>query len=838
MTDQETNPLPGTGGEADGISGFLQQEMTRLGLEMVVQEPPLEDVSSLGKGSTGQVASSFDRVLKRTVAVKSLQREYSTRQDQLERMVREARAAAQLEHPNIVPIYGLGVSPTRGVYFTMKQLRGDSLRHVISQLALQNPAYTWEFTLARRLDIFIKLCQGVAYAHSKGILHRDLKPENIRVGNYGEVTIIDWGLVREVSHDAESGAPRHPHSKPRSRQSASRKNDSLSASNMTMDGILSGTPRYMSPEQAGAENSQLDVRSDVYTLGVILYELMTFFNPFYDKETEDDILESVVLATYPHPRQFTTGRDLPRELEAIILKAMSLNREHRYQTVPELLRDIYAYREERRVTAFQSDVLTSLRHTLRRNPVKTGIAVTTILTFLLSLWLLYLINMYMYQSVMLRARNSLEHATRQQNYLLAKQPYAQSMTADTERRLAEMHGEIENDFDSAELLLSSLTSVSPWKKETRTLHIQLCRQRLQFAVQDGRFDDIPRIISKIQTVYGASQDNIPRELQTAIIRAEHARRGICCLTELDSSPPGVPFRLARLITEADGTLTADPLPLIEDVTPLLDFQLSKGDYLCTLEPPGSPPVYYPLHLSHGERRSIHLPLPEVIPQGTVYVPAGEALLGVNSVPTELPAFFIGQHEVTYRQYFQFWKSLPATRRAEHLPMLQFALDQPPQPAWDEQGKLHSCVTWETPVTGVTHDSCSAYCAWLGRQCKRPCRLPSADEWEKAARGVDGRLYPWGNTFVTQYSYTFENLQAHATYQLAAPPGSFPKDTSIYGAADMAGNVREWTDTPCAPGLWVIKGASFAASRRYLPLHESDDTPHLPSDVGFRVLFPQ
>ena len=177
---------------------FYSSEIKRLGLNMEIAEPHLTAIDKLGQGGSGEVTESYDEILGRTVAVKTLHDELKEHPKLVERMIREAQAAAQLEHPNIVPIYALGVSPTKGVYFTMQRLRGDSLRHIITQLALKHPAYTWEYTPSRRLSIFIRICQGVSYAHSKGILHRDLKPENIRIGNYGEVTIIDWGLVREM----------------------------------------------------------------------------------------------------------------------------------------------------------------------------------------------------------------------------------------------------------------------------------------------------------------------------------------------------------------------------------------------------------------------------------------------------------------------------------------------------------------------------------------------------------------------------------------------------------------------------------------------------------------
>ena len=153
-------------------------------------------IKTIGLGGVGAVLSAYEPELNREVAIKILRPAFRNKPDSLKRFVREARATAHIEHPNIVPVHQLGVFSDNGVYFSMKKVEGRNLRSVIRKLSEGDKEFLKKYTLRQLLQIFVSIGNGVAYAHSKGVIHRDLKPANIMLGDYGEVMVMDWGLVK------------------------------------------------------------------------------------------------------------------------------------------------------------------------------------------------------------------------------------------------------------------------------------------------------------------------------------------------------------------------------------------------------------------------------------------------------------------------------------------------------------------------------------------------------------------------------------------------------------------------------------------------------------------
>ncbi len=339
---------------------------------------PFGDVSILAEGGVGLILKGFDSNLGREIAIKVLRPGKRSDKNAVRRFIREARATAQIDHPNVVPVHELGVHPELGVYFTMRKIGGEPLSTIIQRLRAGNPEYEKKYSLSQLMHLFTDVGNGVAYAHSKGIIHRDLKPDNIFIGDFGEVIIIDWGLVRNLenpgSHSSEEGPAR--------RDSASELNidiDDKLDKNLTKDGHISGTPCYMSPEQALGENSKIDHRSDIYTLGIILYQMLTLKLPF-EGEDVPEIMNKILEGKFLPPRQVSPKRHIPAELEAICEKAMSHKPEDRYQSVNELLKDIYNYFDDFPVSALKHTLLGRFRKFCLRHKLASVAVITLLIT--------------------------------------------------------------------------------------------------------------------------------------------------------------------------------------------------------------------------------------------------------------------------------------------------------------------------------------------------------------------------------------------------------------------------------------------------------------------------
>ena len=274
--------------------------------------------------------------------------------------------------------------------------------------------------------------------------------------------------------------------------------------------------------------------------------------------------------------------------------------------------------------------------------------------------------------------------------------------------------------------------------------------------------------------------------------------------------------------------------------------LAMGSYLLTVAEANHDRVLVPFHIARSESRDIHIHVPETIPPGMVYVHAGEAIIGGEDSPlyrsTErhLPGFFIRKHEVTFAEYLEFWKQVGDERERDGLmARVQFREGaHSKMPAWSANGELVPPLTPDLPVVGIGKQAADAYCRWLAAKEKRQLRLPTADEWEKAARGVDGRRYPWGNDFAWEYAH-LERDGFGQPNQTCARPGSHPVDRSVYGVMDMAGNAREWTGTPFpdSPRRFQIKGGGLATSMRGAACAHADGGEAVPTDIGFRYMMP-
>ncbi|NOT29772.1 MAG: serine/threonine protein kinase, partial [Planctomycetes bacterium] len=332
----------------------------------------------LARGGMGLILRVWDEDLRRELAMKVvLGAAGQAAGDEippkvLGRFLEEAQVTGQLDHPGIVPVHELGLDQRGGVFFTMRLVKGRDLKEVFELVQSGGSnASGDEWTLTRVLWVLLKVCEAMAYAHSKGVIHRDLKPANVMVGRFGEVYVMDWGLARVLGQpDRHDLRLRNEGTSLSFVESERRADASHSADSVlfTMDGDVVGTPAYMAPEQARGQIDRLGPRSDVYSLGAMLYHLLTGEMPFVTPGVK--VSQHMVLrwALEGPPRPVGSLRqDVPDELVAICEKAMAREPEQRYADMGALGEDLRAYLENRVVKAHKRGAWVELRKWVQRN---------------------------------------------------------------------------------------------------------------------------------------------------------------------------------------------------------------------------------------------------------------------------------------------------------------------------------------------------------------------------------------------------------------------------------------------------------------------------------------
>ncbi|WP_390622505.1 serine/threonine-protein kinase [Candidatus Laterigemmans baculatus] len=285
----------------------------------------------MARGGNAILRSCWDPIIGRTIAVKTLQPQAMLDRHERRRFLREARVTAQLQHPNTVPVYEIGDDPQEGVYFTMKRISGENFFEVLKRLARHDEATEAAFPVSRRLEIVVELCQALSYAHARGVIHRDVKPENIWVGNFGEVILLDWGVAKVWGH-ADDNEP--------VRQStlAQPLEDTTQLRTLTMGGQRPGTPLYMSPEQVEGKRA-IDERTDVFSVGVVLYEMLAIREPFRGANI-DETFNNILHNDPTPPSERSPDRHVPPQLEAVLMRALRKKPGERQQSMRELIGDL------------------------------------------------------------------------------------------------------------------------------------------------------------------------------------------------------------------------------------------------------------------------------------------------------------------------------------------------------------------------------------------------------------------------------------------------------------------------------------------------------------------
>src|SRR5436190_13656293 len=333
-----TRPLPAPGGEPGARYRRLREH---------------------ARGGLGEVSVALDTELNREVALKEIQEQYADFPDSRLRFIREAEITGNLEHPGIVPVYGLGVYADGRPYYAMRFIRGQSLQEAIKGYHASEKN---ELALRKLLNQFVSACNAVAFAHSRGVIHRDLKPANVMLGDYGETLVVDWGLARLLAQEEDATMP--PGWVRRS---------SGGDSTPTEQGQAVGTPAYMPPEQARGHLESVGPGSDVFALGATLYHILTGQAPYKGSEA----LLRAAMGEWQPARQ--VNRDVPPALEAVCARAMAPEPAQRYASARDPGEEVERWLADEPVGAYGEPLLDRTRRWGRKHRTLVSSAVVFLL---------------------------------------------------------------------------------------------------------------------------------------------------------------------------------------------------------------------------------------------------------------------------------------------------------------------------------------------------------------------------------------------------------------------------------------------------------------------------
>jgi serine/threonine-protein kinase len=747
----------------------------------VLDDERYEDRGVIGRGGVGEVRRVFDRKLQRVVAMKTL---HPHKADRLSayRFQREAVVSAQLQHPAIVPIYDLGRRPDGSTYYTMREVSGDTLKVLIGKVHSVSVGM-WRTTeegwsLTRLVSVLVRVAEAVAFAHARGAVHRDLKPDNIMVGDYGDVQLLDWGLVKVVGEGVAE--PVVPHA------------------DRTRAGSITGTPAYMSPEQALGEVHKIGPGTDVYSLGAILFTILTNRLPLEGNLPQ---IVSALIEGRIDPPSKRTRLPVPSELEALCKAALVLEIGDR-PTATELADALRSWTEGAPKRAEAMRLVQSAQLLLPRARVlrQRGQALRTKSEQMLS-----------------RVPTWASEERKLGAWALADQ-------ADDQAREGR-----ELELEARRSLQKALVH-DPDCREAHKLLADAYRRDHQRAEARGDTEAMERAEDQLRT----HLDALPHA-QAAVHVAYLAGEAPL---QLATEPSGAEVRLYRFETRHRRLVAAGEREL--GVTPL-DTRLPMGSYQLVIRKRGHHVVRYPIELGRlngwsrvppgGDRPlPIRLPRRGTLRPNDVFVPAGWFRAGDHrcdaaTAPARvwLDDYVIGRFPVTVQEYVDFLDDLMAQGRAEEALQRQPRrglggaplLDRTPDGSFAvPEGDSHILTHPSCPVVGIDYRSACAYAVWRGQRDGLPWRLPSELEWEKAARGVDGRLYPWGDHFDPTWARIRSSTR---TRPMPTTIDTYPVDTSVYGVRGMGGNTADW----CAD-VWSSLGPDVVNGRAQTPPMRPED----------------
>ena len=739
----EATPLPG---EPTPFEGHFREPTQRYRL-----------IREIARGGMGAVWLARDRQLERDVALKVLHPGAQASADARQRFLYEAHTTGRLGHPGIIPVHDSGQLEDGRWFYTMRRISGTTLFGVLDGLSQADPEAVEAWNLNRLLQVFSRVCLTVGYAHDHGVMHRDLKPENVLLGPYGEVYVADWGLAKAAVEELELATIDPAH---------------------TTDGVAVGTPEYMSPEQVKGHAEAITVATDVWALGVMLFELLTLRLPFEAKSAMA-VMVKIISHDVPDPRSVVA--DLPEPMVQLVWEALQRDPARRVLTAREM---------GERIERFLDGVEAQTRKKERAAE------------------LLERATALLAEQMELRAELETE-AYEVRTVAAALPPGAERGAREAlwarEQALAERKQEAE--ALSARVVQTAQASLDEWPAPaTHDLLAELYWQRVEDATR-------------------SHDESAAAYFRTLVARHDQGRFAVRLsgLAELEVS-----------CDAADATVRLErqrPFgPVLRSTEVELARSLPMGTYVVVAEAPGRMPARVPVLLQPGARREVRIELPVAFEGQAefVYVAGGRLPVGGDTAApksrrsqrVEVDPFLMGRHPVTMGRYCAFINGIAAEGDPEgaraHAPRSrdgsQLYFDVDPEtgrysvPATDADGDP---LDPDFPVMLVNWHDAVAYCRWRSERDGVEYRLPTEDEWEVAARGPDGRVFPWGNRFDASLC---SMLDSRPGRPYPVPVGTMVDDCSPYGVREMAGSVVEWTSTPWpgTEGHMVMRAGAYSS----------------------------
>lgn len=720
----------------------------------------------LGAGGMGQVLRVYDLKLHRFLALKIINSDLIGYPLILNLFLKEAQTTAVLQHPGIVPVHDFGTLSDGRYYFTMKEIKGVTLKDVIRTLHRPNPPRAshelrGDWSVQRLLQVFARICEAVGYAHERGILHRDIKPDNIMLGSHGEVLIVDWGIAKLLPKAAADFG--------------------IDTSIKPSQGSVIGTPMYMSPEQAQGEGPQVIETSDVFSLGAILYEILTGREPRSGRPAQILQQANLPLPLLPEAKYIDTS------LEDIYTKATSLNRKKRYANAHEFYLAIQSWLEGS-AKRHQAELLVEEAQLFRTNIQLQERKIKTL-------------------KLQIKEQDK---KIERWDELNIKQPLWDMEDELEQLKLKSRLLEV-NFIEKLQTALNHCPDFSPAHQTLADFYYEKHRQA------EAKKDRIQApLMAKLMKLHdmGRYQNYLSGISRLQISTKVPAQVEIFCFKEIS--------RRLELHSVWRGKAP-------------VDIELPVGSYIAHIKAGGHALVQIPfLQLREKTTRLYKIPLPleENILEEEAYVPAGPVYIGSHDEPNHprrkehVKGFCIQKHPITNRQYIHFLNALVAQDKKEeaflHVPRARgigaelgeqiYGYSEEDKVFFLQPDSEGDCWEIDWPVILVTGYNAQAYADWYSKKTGKKWTLPTCLQWEKTARGVDERRLPWGNYFEPTWASVRGSRRGRV---LPTEIHEHPLDISPFGVYGMAGNVQDFCLDPENDDMMYSKGGAWAHHPEYI-----------------------